>query len=47
MVLYIFLYSSAIVYSSNGSDPTNSAYKITPHDHISTEVPSYFLSPTI
>jgi hypothetical protein len=29
--------------SSKGKDPTNSAYKMTPHDQMSTDVPSYFL----
>lgn len=28
--------------SSNGSAPTNKAYKITPHDHTSARLPSYF-----
>ena len=32
-----------MVSSSKGKDPTSKAYKITPQDHISTAVPSYFL----
>jgi len=28
--------------SSNGKAPTNKAYRITPHDHTSARLPSYF-----
>lgn len=46
-VRYILRYSRVTVSSSKGSDPTSKAYRMTPQLQISTEVPSYFLSPTI